>query len=192
MTVEADGTVDVHDQTGTNMINLRRTIYLTIMSALDFEEAVHKLLRIDLAGGQEVSPSFQGAALIADLHDAMTDRDVQHDYRMLFARAIVLQVLRIDGRAILEAESSMVDLLRAVLPDVLQHDSSLRNEPTSKYRSILWSPTRHRRYSLDRPRRRQDERRRHHFLFSYFYQNSLPGDLGGHGVKEIDGTIQGS
>ena len=51
---EADGTVDVHDQTGTNMINLRRTIYLTIMSALDFEEAVHKLLRIDLAGGQEV------------------------------------------------------------------------------------------------------------------------------------------
>ncbi|KAM0753413.1 MIF4G-domain-containing protein [Meredithblackwellia eburnea MCA 4105] len=51
---EADGTVDVHDQTGTNVVNLRRTIYLTIMSALDFEEAVHKLLKINLGDGQEI------------------------------------------------------------------------------------------------------------------------------------------
>lgn len=52
---EADGTVDVHDQTGANVVNLRRTIYLTIMSALDFEEAVHKLLKIEIGEGQEVS-----------------------------------------------------------------------------------------------------------------------------------------
>ncbi|KAK4053042.1 pre-mRNA-splicing factor cwc22 [Microbotryomycetes sp. JL201] len=51
--IKADGTVDVHDQTGANVVNLRRTIYLTIMSALDFEEAVHKLLKIRLAPGQE-------------------------------------------------------------------------------------------------------------------------------------------
>ncbi|KAM0792432.1 pre-mRNA-splicing factor cwc22 [Microbotryomycetes sp. NB124-2] len=51
--IKADGTVDVHDQTGANVVNLRRTIYLTIMSALDFEEAVHKLLKINLAPGQE-------------------------------------------------------------------------------------------------------------------------------------------
>ncbi|GAA6037148.1 hypothetical protein JCM8097_008759 [Rhodosporidiobolus ruineniae] len=51
--INADGTVDVHDQTGANLVNLRRTIYLTIMSALDFEEATHKLLKIDLAPGQE-------------------------------------------------------------------------------------------------------------------------------------------
>ncbi|GAA6009107.1 hypothetical protein JCM10207_004096 [Rhodosporidiobolus poonsookiae] len=51
--IKADGTVDVHDQTGANLVNLRRTIYLTIMSALDFEEAVHKLLKIDIAPGQE-------------------------------------------------------------------------------------------------------------------------------------------
>jgi pre-mRNA-splicing factor CWC22 len=44
----------VHDQTGTNVVNLRRTIYLTIMSALDFEEAVHKLLKINLGESQEV------------------------------------------------------------------------------------------------------------------------------------------
>ncbi|GAA5848474.1 hypothetical protein JCM8547_004525 [Rhodosporidiobolus lusitaniae] len=52
--IKADGTVDVHDQTGATVVNLRRTIYLTIMSALDFEEATHKLLKIDLAPGQEV------------------------------------------------------------------------------------------------------------------------------------------
>lgn len=51
---EADGTVDVHDHTATNVVNLRRTIYLTIMSALDFEEAVHKLLKINIGSGQEV------------------------------------------------------------------------------------------------------------------------------------------
>ncbi|KDE08002.1 hypothetical protein MVLG_01705 [Microbotryum lychnidis-dioicae p1A1 Lamole] len=50
--IKADGTVDVHDQTGVNLVNLRRTIYLTIMSALDFEEAVHKLLRIHLPDHQ--------------------------------------------------------------------------------------------------------------------------------------------
>ncbi|BGP13834.1 pre-mRNA-splicing factor cwc22 [Rhodosporidiobolus nylandii] len=52
--IKDDGTVDVHDQTGATMVNLRRTIYLTIMSALDFEEATHKLLKIDIAPGQEV------------------------------------------------------------------------------------------------------------------------------------------
>lgn len=54
--IKADGTVDVHDQTGANVVNLRRTIYLTIMSALDFEEATHKLLKLDIAPGQEVRP----------------------------------------------------------------------------------------------------------------------------------------
>ncbi|GAA6059525.1 hypothetical protein JCM10212_006023 [Sporobolomyces blumeae] len=51
--INADGTVDVHDQSGVNKVNLQRSIYLTIMSALDFEEATHKLLKIDLGPGQE-------------------------------------------------------------------------------------------------------------------------------------------
>lgn len=61
--IKADGTVDIHDQTGTNVVNLRRQIYLTIMSALDFEEGVHKLLKIPLAPGQEVSPQCPARAL---------------------------------------------------------------------------------------------------------------------------------
>ncbi|XP_060589870.1 pre-mRNA-splicing factor CWC22 homolog [Ruditapes philippinarum] len=42
------------DQTETNMVALRRTIYLTIQSSLDFEECAHKLLKMDLKPGQEV------------------------------------------------------------------------------------------------------------------------------------------
>ena len=44
----------IKDATETNLVNLRRTIYLTLMSALDFEEAGHKLSKIALAPGQEI------------------------------------------------------------------------------------------------------------------------------------------
>jgi len=44
----------VEDRTEANLVNLRRIIYLTIMNALDNEEAVRKLLKIQLDEGQEV------------------------------------------------------------------------------------------------------------------------------------------
>ncbi|KAF8083636.1 hypothetical protein N665_0761s0011 [Sinapis alba] len=44
----------IRDETETNLVNLRRTIYLTIMSSVDFEEAGHKLLNIKLEPGQEM------------------------------------------------------------------------------------------------------------------------------------------
>ena len=47
----------IRDETETNLVNLRRTIYLTIMSSVDFEEAGHKLLKIKLEPGQEVTHS---------------------------------------------------------------------------------------------------------------------------------------
>jgi pre-mRNA-splicing factor CWC22 len=40
--------------TETNLINLRRTIYLTIMNSLGFEEATHKLLQVQVPEGHEV------------------------------------------------------------------------------------------------------------------------------------------
>ncbi|RWS26408.1 pre-mRNA-splicing factor CWC22-like protein, partial [Leptotrombidium deliense] len=40
------------DNTETNLIALRRTIYLTIQSSLDFEECAHKLLKLELKPGQ--------------------------------------------------------------------------------------------------------------------------------------------
>ncbi|XP_074316038.1 uncharacterized protein LOC141652465 [Silene latifolia] len=46
--------MQIKDATETNLVNLRRTIYLTIMSSVDFEEAGHKLLKIKLEPGQEM------------------------------------------------------------------------------------------------------------------------------------------
>ncbi|XP_062203918.1 uncharacterized protein LOC133906139 [Phragmites australis] len=46
--------MEIRDRTETNLVNLRRTIYLTIMSSVDFEEAGHKLMKIKLEPGQEM------------------------------------------------------------------------------------------------------------------------------------------
>ncbi|EPX72467.1 splicing factor Cwf22 [Schizosaccharomyces octosporus yFS286] len=42
------------DKTNTNIVNLRKSIYLTIMSSVDFEECCHKLLKVQLPEGQEI------------------------------------------------------------------------------------------------------------------------------------------
>lgn len=42
------------DNTETNLITLRRMIYLTIQSSLDFEECAHKLMKMELKPGQEI------------------------------------------------------------------------------------------------------------------------------------------
>ncbi|KAG1681290.1 hypothetical protein FOA52_007336 [Chlamydomonas sp. UWO 241] len=44
----------IQDATETNLVNLRRTIYLTIMSSMDFEEAGHKLMKMGVPPGQEI------------------------------------------------------------------------------------------------------------------------------------------
>ena len=41
------------DQTETNLVAFRRTVYLTIQSSLDFEECAHKLLKINIMPGFE-------------------------------------------------------------------------------------------------------------------------------------------
>lgn len=45
---------DIIDSTETNLIALRRTIYLTINSSLDYEECAHKLMKMQLKPGQEI------------------------------------------------------------------------------------------------------------------------------------------
>ncbi len=55
---ELQSTMQIHDNTETNIVNLRRVIYLTVMSSIDFEEACHKLLKLSLKPGQEVFLSY--------------------------------------------------------------------------------------------------------------------------------------
>jgi len=43
----------IKDETGTDLINLRKTIYLTVMSSVDFEECGHKLLKLNIPLGLE-------------------------------------------------------------------------------------------------------------------------------------------
>ncbi|KAH6897270.1 hypothetical protein B0T10DRAFT_476504 [Thelonectria olida] len=45
--------MEIKDQSNADLVNLRRKIYLTIMSSADPEEAVHKLMKINLPAGQE-------------------------------------------------------------------------------------------------------------------------------------------
>lgn len=50
---EEEKAMDIKDQTNADLVNLRRTIYLTIKSSGGFEECCHKLMRINLPHGLE-------------------------------------------------------------------------------------------------------------------------------------------
>src|SRR5438045_4021625 len=45
--------LEIKDQSNAELVNLRRTIYLTIMSSIDPEECCHKLMKVNLPAGQE-------------------------------------------------------------------------------------------------------------------------------------------
>ena len=45
---------EIHDLSEQDLVNLRRTIYLTIMSSASFEECSHKLSKIDIPPGKEM------------------------------------------------------------------------------------------------------------------------------------------
>lgn len=44
----------IRDETSTDLVNLRKTIYLTVMSSVDFEECGHKLLALNIPAGLEI------------------------------------------------------------------------------------------------------------------------------------------
>ena len=53
----------IEDRSSGDSVKLRLTIYLTIMSSLDFEECAHKIMLIQLAPGQEVFQIFSNFSL---------------------------------------------------------------------------------------------------------------------------------
>lgn len=50
---DQQATQKILDFTEQDMVNLRRSIYLVIMSSVHFEECVHKILKLNIADGQE-------------------------------------------------------------------------------------------------------------------------------------------
>lgn len=52
---EDEETMEIVDKTNADLIELRRKIYLTVMSSVNFEEACHKLMKLHVPEGHEVS-----------------------------------------------------------------------------------------------------------------------------------------
>jgi pre-mRNA-splicing factor CWC22 len=51
--------LQIQDRTNADVIALRKQIYLTIMSSVDFEECCHKLMKMNIQEGQEVGIALQ-------------------------------------------------------------------------------------------------------------------------------------
>nr|CAB3463446.1 unnamed protein product [Digitaria exilis] len=75
--------MEIKDRTETNLVNLRRTIYLTIMSSVDFEEAGHKLMKIKLEPGQEELSEHLGIRL---LNERLNDPNMQGSFESIFPK----------------------------------------------------------------------------------------------------------
>ena len=55
ITTDEEAKQTIIDNMETNLVSLRRSIYLTIKSSLRFEECAHKILKMELKPGQEVT-----------------------------------------------------------------------------------------------------------------------------------------
>ncbi|RCH81550.1 pre-mRNA-splicing factor cwc22, partial [Rhizopus azygosporus] len=51
---EDEETMEIVDKTNADLIELRRKIYLTVMSSVNFEEACHKLMKLHVPEGHEI------------------------------------------------------------------------------------------------------------------------------------------
>ncbi|KOB86556.1 hypothetical protein PFDG_02136 [Plasmodium falciparum Dd2] len=51
---DSDNHEEIHDMTEQYLINLRKNVYLSIMSSLSYEECVHKLLKLNIKKGYEI------------------------------------------------------------------------------------------------------------------------------------------
>ena len=51
---EVAGSMQILDLTESDLVNLRRTLYLTIMSSVSFEECAHKITRLKIPDGYEL------------------------------------------------------------------------------------------------------------------------------------------
>ncbi|XP_057436398.1 uncharacterized protein LOC130728831 [Lotus japonicus] len=76
--------MQIKDETETNLVDLRRTIYLTIMSSVNLDGAGHKLLKIHLESGQEME------LCIMLLECCSQERIYLHNYGLLGQRLCMI------------------------------------------------------------------------------------------------------
>lgn len=77
--------MEIQDRTNTNLVNLRKTIYLTIKSSLNFEECCHKLMLIKLEQGQQVSYTIPWSMSWIEFFSAFNSQ-CRNSYLLVFSR----------------------------------------------------------------------------------------------------------
>ena len=113
-TADGAGETVIIDHTEINTVQLRRTIYLTIQSSVDFEECVHKLLKLQIP-----EKMWKGSSIQFFFGFYKVVRNVPHDRRLLWPKPNVRKVFWFDGNALVYAEARIygafrVDFRRAV------------------------------------------------------------------------------
>lgn len=123
----ADGSMIMNDMSEQDVINLRRSIYLTIMSSLDFEESAHKIMKLRIPPGQEhelINMLIECQWRRGTTHTRARERERGSDANdsplacahscsslcvslccRLYRRAHLPQVLRVVGCSFLQSES---------------------------------------------------------------------------------------
>lgn len=95
----AEPAMQIEDKTEMDVVNLRRTIYLTIMSNIDFEECAHKIMKLQIPKGSEV----HDLAVLCKLRDSqhLSERIVHNVNRVLQPGTHIPAILRFVGSAVL-------------------------------------------------------------------------------------------
>ncbi|CAI4211791.1 unnamed protein product [Parascedosporium putredinis] len=114
---EEQRAIEIKDQSNADLVNLRRTIYLTIQSAISPEEAVHKLMKIVLPRGRNPS----------SLHGCGVLQPVDH----------VPKVLWPHWGKVRQAQQALERALRGAVQDHLRHHPPLRDQPTTECGAVF-------------------------------------------------------
>ena len=106
--------MEISDMTGADERSVRRQIYLTIMSSLDFEECAHKLLK-GMGEGHEVRRGGEQYSSVRT-SSVLAERDCVDAGGVLQSGAVLPQVLRPAGSASVPAEPGLGGRLQPSLP----------------------------------------------------------------------------
>ena len=140
----------IADETAMELVNLKKTIYLTIMSSIDFEECAHKLLQMSLKPGQEgevcrmVVECCSQERTYLRFYGLLAERfcRVSRDYQQLFEQTFLEQyamIHRLETNKLRNVAKLFAHLFHsdAISWDVLQHVHLNEQETTSSSRIFI-------------------------------------------------------
>ena len=140
----------IADETAMELVNLKKTIYLTIMSSIDFEECAHKLLKMSLKPGQEgevcrmVVECCSQERTYLRFYGLLAERfcRVSRDYQQLFEQTFLEQyamIHRLETNKLRNVAKLFAHLFHsdAISWDVLQHVHLNEQETTSSSRIFI-------------------------------------------------------